>query len=87
MALENKMIEPFEQKLVRRIGDAPVISYGYDLRGAGGFKVLTNVFFAAAEPYETSYAERSGKYQAKAVSPLPAFKLWYVCESPFSILV
>jgi hypothetical protein len=29
MALEHRMIEPFEEKLIRRMGDGPVISYGY----------------------------------------------------------
>ena len=49
------MIEPFEEKLVRRTGDAPVISYGlssygYDLRVADEFKVFTNVFNAVVDP-------------------------------------
>ena len=62
MALENRMIEPFEEKLVRRIGDAPVISYGlssygYDLRVAAEFKVFTNVFNAVVDP--KAFDERS----------------------------
>ena len=49
------MIEPFEEKLVRKAGDAPVISYGlssygYDLRVADEFKVFTNVFNAVVDP-------------------------------------
>ena len=55
LALERRMIEPFEEKLVRRTGDAPVISYGlssygYDLRVADEFKVFTNVFNAVVDP-------------------------------------
>ena len=51
MAKEHGMIEPFEEKLVRKEGDAPVISYGlssygYDLRVADEFKVFTNVYNA-----------------------------------------
>ena len=55
MALERGMIEPFEEKLVRRSGEAPIISYGlssygYDLRVADEFKVFTNVFNAVVDP-------------------------------------
>jgi dCTP deaminase len=55
MALERGMIEPFEEKLVRRSGEAPVISYGlssygYDLRVADEFKVFTNVYNAVVDP-------------------------------------
>jgi dCTP deaminase len=55
MAREHGMIEPFEEKLVRRAGDAPVISYGlssygYDLRVADEFKVFTNVFNTVVDP-------------------------------------
>jgi dCTP deaminase len=63
MALEHKMIEPFEEKLVRKKeGDAPVISYGlssygYDLRVANEFKVFTNVFNAVVDP--KNFDERS----------------------------
>jgi len=51
MALERGMIEPFEEKLVRRSGQGPIISYGlssygYDLRVADEFKVFTNVYNA-----------------------------------------
>jgi dCTP deaminase len=55
MARERQMIEPFEEMLVRRAGDTPVISYGlssygYDLRVADEFKVFTNVFNAVVDP-------------------------------------
>ena len=49
------MIEPFEEKLVRRAGEAPIISYGlssygYDLRVADEFKVFTNVYSTVVDP-------------------------------------
>jgi len=55
MAQEHNMIEPFEDGLVRRHGDNPVISYGlssygYDLRVADEFKVFTNVYSAVVDP-------------------------------------
>jgi len=55
MAKEQGMIEPFEEKLVRRADEAPVISYGlssygYDLRVADEFKVFTNVFNTVVDP-------------------------------------
>jgi dCTP deaminase len=55
MARKHGMIEPFAEKLVRRAGSEPVISYGlssygYDLRVAGEFKVFTNVYNAVVDP-------------------------------------
>jgi dCTP deaminase len=55
MAREHGMIEPFEEKLVRRAGEAQIISYGlssygYDLRVADEFKVFTNVFNTVVDP-------------------------------------
>jgi dCTP deaminase len=55
MALEHGMIEPFEEKLVRKAESGPVISYGlssygYDLRVSDEFKVFTNVFNAVVDP-------------------------------------
>ena len=49
------MIEPFEERLVRRTESGPVISYGlssygYDLRVADEFKVFTNVFSSVVDP-------------------------------------
>ncbi|HVY70782.1 MAG TPA: dCTP deaminase [Verrucomicrobiae bacterium] len=56
LAVEQKMIEPFVEKQVRRPeGQAAVISfglssYGYDLRVADEFKVFTNVFNSLVDP-------------------------------------
>ena len=63
MAQEHKMIEPFEERLVRKEGDdKPVISYGlssygYDLRVSNEFKVFTNVYNAVVDP--KAFDERS----------------------------
>ena len=62
MAKEHGMIEPFEEKLIRHSGDAPIISYGlssygYDLRVADEFKVFTNVYNAVVDP--KAFDERS----------------------------
>lgn len=51
MALEHKMIEPFEDKQVRNgVISYGVSSYGYDLRVASEFKIFTNVFGAVVDP-------------------------------------
>ena len=55
MALENKMIEPFELGQVRRPGAERVVSYGtssygYDIRCAEEFKVFTNINSAIVDP-------------------------------------
>jgi len=45
MALEHKMIEPFEDKQVRQgVISYGVSSYGYDVRVANEFKIFNNVF-------------------------------------------
>jgi len=51
MALEHKMIEPFEDKQVRQgVVSYGVSSYGYDVRVASEFKIFTNVFSATVDP-------------------------------------
>ncbi len=68
MAREHGMIEPFEDGLVRRSEDGPVISYGlssygYDLRVARDFKVFTNVYNAVVDPKkfdDRSFVDMSG---------------------------
>lgn len=70
MAKEHGMIEPFEEKLVRKSGDAQVISYGlssygYDLRVADEFKVFTNVYNAVVDPKHfdpRSFVDIQGEY-------------------------
>jgi dCTP deaminase len=51
MALEHRMIEPFEAGQVRNgVISFGVSSYGYDIRVADEFKIFTNVFSAVVDP-------------------------------------
>lgn len=57
MAQTQGMIEPFEEKQIKKVGDNsnPVISYGlssygYDIRVANEFKVFTNVYNSIVDP-------------------------------------
>jgi dCTP deaminase len=51
MALEHKMIEPFEDRQVRDgVISYGVSSYGYDLRVADEFRIFTNVNSTIVDP-------------------------------------
>ncbi len=51
MAVEHKMIEPFEASQVRSgVISYGVSSYGYDIRVADEFKIFTNVYSAIVDP-------------------------------------
>ena len=51
MALEHKMIEPFEDRQVREgVISYGLSSYGYDMRVADEFKIFTNVDSATVDP-------------------------------------
>jgi dCTP deaminase len=51
MALEHRMIEPFEQRQVRAgVVSYGVSSYGYDIRVADEFKVFTNINTTVIDP-------------------------------------
>ena len=51
MAVEHRMIEPFEDKQVKgQVISYGVSSYGYDIRVATEFKIFTNVFGATVDP-------------------------------------
>ena len=51
MALEQKMIEPFEPSQVRQgVISFGVSSYGYDIRVAEEFKIFTNVHSTIVDP-------------------------------------
>ena len=51
MALERRMIEPFEEKQVRQgVISFGVSSYGYDLRIADEFKIFTNINNTIVDP-------------------------------------
>jgi dCTP deaminase len=51
MALEHKMIDPFEEKQVREgVISYGLSSYGYDIRIAAEFKVFTNINTTVVDP-------------------------------------
>lgn len=55
MALEEGMIEPFNEQLVRESNNQKIVSYGlssygYDLRVANKFKVFTDVYNTVVDP-------------------------------------
>jgi dCTP deaminase len=51
MALEHRMIEPFEDRQVRQgVVSYGLSSYGYDIRVADEFKVFTNLFNTVVDP-------------------------------------
>src|ERR671916_610534 len=51
MALEHRMIEPFEERQVRKgVVSYGLSSYGYDIRVADEFKIFTNVNNALIDP-------------------------------------
>ncbi len=51
MAMEQKMIEPFEEGQVREgVISFGTSSYGYDIRVANEYKIFTNVFSAVVDP-------------------------------------
>jgi dCTP deaminase len=53
MALEKKMIEPFEDRQVRQgVVSYGLSSYGYDIRVADDFKIFTNVNSTVIDPKE-----------------------------------
>jgi dCTP deaminase len=58
MALEHKMIEPFEDRQVREgVVSYGLSSYGYDIRVADEFKVFTNINSTVVDP--KNFDERS----------------------------
>lgn len=51
MAIKHKMIEPFEERLVRKgVISYGLSSYGYDMRLADEFLIFTNVWGAIVDP-------------------------------------
>jgi dCTP deaminase len=51
MAIKHKMIEPFEERLVRKgVISFGLSSYGYDMRLADEFLIFTNVWGAIVDP-------------------------------------
>lgn len=67
---KHKMIEPYEDTLVKQIDDNKLVSYGlssygYDLRVSNEFKVFTNVYNSIVDPKnfkEDSFVDIKGPY-------------------------
>src|ERR1700733_211703 len=76
MALEHKMIEPFEDRQVRSgVVSYGVSSYGYDLRVADDYKIFTNVNSTVIDPKNfdaRSFVDHKG---ATCVVPPNSFAL------------
>lgn len=66
MALEHKMIEPFQDGQVRDgVISYGVSSYGYDLRVADDFKIFTNIYNTLVDPKnfdDKSFVDHVGEY-------------------------
>lgn len=70
MAIEKKMIEPFEEKQIKMVDGKRVISYGlssygYDLRVGRKFKLFTNIYTSLVDPknfQEDSFVDMEGDY-------------------------
>lgn len=66
MALNYKMIEPFEERLVRKsVISYGLSSYGYDMRLADEFLIFTNVWGAIVDPKafdERAFVKHKGDY-------------------------
>lgn len=66
MALNHGMIEPFEERLVRKgVISYGLSSYGYDMRLADEFLIFTNVWGAIVDPKafdERAFVRHKGDY-------------------------
>ena len=66
MAIKHKMIEPFEERLVRKgVISYGLSSYGYDMRLADEFLIFTNVWGAVVDPKafdERAFVRHRGDY-------------------------
>ncbi len=66
MAIKHKMIEPFEERLVRKgVISYGLSSYGYDMRLADEFLIFTNVWGAIVDPKafdERAFVRHKGDY-------------------------
>ncbi len=65
MALEQNMIQPFEEKQVREGAISyGLSSYGYDIRVADEYKIFTNVYNTVVDPknfHESSFVDFKGE--------------------------
>ena len=65
-ALGKKMIQPFEDKLIKKnVLSYGLSSYGYDARVSNSFKIFTNVDSATVDPkkfQKSSFVDRESDY-------------------------
>src|ERR1043165_8435113 len=81
MALEKKMIEPFEEKQVRQgVISYGLSSYGYDIRIADEFKIFTNVNTAIVDPKRMDPASMVDFKGPVAIVPPNSFALGRTVE-------
>src|SRR5438045_9595587 len=70
MAVEHRMIEPFEPGQVRELNGRKIVSYGtssygYDIRCSNEFKLFTNLNSTIVDPKnfdENSFVDMKGDY-------------------------
>ena len=82
MAKECKMIDPFEENQVSKIGNKKVISYGtssygYDVRCSDYFKIFTNINSAIVDP--KNFDESSFVDQHASVCMIPPNSFALAC--------
>ena len=76
MCIEHKMIEPFEDKQVRKgVISYGISSYGYDLRIADEFKIFTNVNSTIVDPKDLNPATMVDFKGPVAIVPPNSFAL------------
>ncbi|MDA1329655.1 MAG: dCTP deaminase [Chloroflexi bacterium] len=76
MALEQKMIEPYEKSQVRDgVISYGVSSYGYDIRVADEFKIFTNVYSAIVDPKNFDHKSMVDFNGAECIIPPNSFAL------------
>ena len=76
MALEHRMIEPFEERQVRAgVVSFGLSSYGYDIRVADEFKIFTNVYSAVVDPKHFDTASMIDFHGEVCVIPPNSFAL------------
>ena len=76
MCIEHQMIEPFEDKQVRKgVISYGISSYGYDLRIADEFKIFTNVNSTIVDPKDLNPATMVDFQGPVAIVPPNSFAL------------
>ncbi len=81
MAQENKMIEPFVDKLIKKdVLSYGLSSYGYDARVSDNFKIFTNVNSATVDPKNFSNSGFVDRKEDFCIIPPNSFVLAQTVE-------